>query len=334
MVLIFSKMVSKGQWQELLEKYNQEEALPFEFIFPDQDSKQLSDQLATAEVIVGGELNESELNHAEKLKLFQIPFAGVDQQNLGVFKKFPRIAVCNTHANSPAVAEQAFCLLLALAKNLINNDRHLRQGQWHGHTTQEPTMQLQGRNLGIIGLGAIGLEIAKRAVAFGMKVYAVKRTIVKEDELKKKYGLTFLGIIEQMEYLIAQSDLMVIALPLTPKTENLIDEQMLKLMKGKFLVNVGRGKIVEERAFYKYLKNGTLAGAGIDTWYQYPDRNFPKRLPSQYPFQELSNVVMSPHNAGYTDKAVADNVLVVYQNIKRIFYGQEPENRINLEEGY
>ena len=333
-IIIFSKMVSQKQWVELLNRYNQEEQLPLEFIFPERDSKLTSDQLASAEVIIGGELSESELDMAKSLKLFQIPFTGVDQQNMNVFKRFPQINVCNTHGNSSAVAELAFCLLLALAKNLIYSDRELRKGEWHGYTTQEPTIQLAGRSLGIIGLGAIGLEISQRAISFGMKVYAVKRTLKKEEDLQKKYNLTFLGTMEQLEYVISQSDFIVVTLPLTAKTEDVIGGSMLKLMKGKYLVNVGRGKVINEEALYRYLKNGTLAGAGIDTWYQYPNRDFPQRLPSKFAFQELSNVVMSPHSAGYTDKAVEENVLEVYKNIKRIFEGEEPENKINLEEGY
>ncbi len=333
-VLIFSKMVKTEKWSELLEKYNKYDNLPLELIFPHSDSKELNKQLATAEVIVGGELGEVELNKAKKLKLFQIPFAGVDKQNLEVFKNYDDVVVCNTHGNSDAVSEQAFSLLLALAKNLLNNDRDLRQGIWHGFVTGEPSIQVKGKSLAIIGLGAIGLEIAKRALAFGMKVYAIKQTIKKEEKLEQKYGLTFLGTPDQLDYVIAQSDFIIIALPLTTKTENMIDDRILELMKGKFLINIGRGKVIDEKALYYHLKNGTLAGAAIDTWYQYPTREIPERLPGQYPFQELNNIIMSPHNAGYTDKSIEENILQVYENIKRVFYGEEPKNRVDLEEGY
>ena len=100
--------------------------------------------------------------------------------------------------------------------------------------------------MGIIGLGAIGLEISRRAISFGMKVYAVKRTLKKEEDLQKKYNLTFLGTMEQLEYVISRSDFIVVALPLTAKTEDVIDGSMLKLMKGKYLINVGRGKVINE----------------------------------------------------------------------------------------
>lgn len=333
-ILIFSKMVSESKWLELLEEYNQKDHLPIEIIFPAQESLMLAQQLAKVDVIVGGELGEFELSQAKRLKLFQIPFAGVDKQNLEVFKKYPQVAVCNTHSNSNAVSEHALCLLLALVKNLINNDRDLRQGKWHGFITGEPTIQLHGKNLGIIGLGSVGLEIVKRVKVFGMKIYAIKRVIKEEEELDKKYDLTFLGTSDQLDYVITHSDFIIITLPLTPKTKNMINDRLLNLMKGKYLINVGRGKVIDEKALYYHLKKGTLAGAAIDTWYQYPDRNHPEILPSQYPFHKLSNVILSPHNAGYTDKAIEENILAVYNNIKKIYYGQEPEDRINLIEGY
>ena len=333
-VLIFSKMVNTEKWRALLEKFNQYDNLPLELLFPNPDQKELNRQLASAEVIVGGELGVSELSIAKKLKLFQLPFTGVDKQELKIFKEYPQIFVCNTHGNSPAVSEHAFCLLLALAKNLINYDKDLRKGKWHGFVTGEPAIQIKGKNLGIIGLGAIGLEIARRALAFGMKIYAIKQTIKKEEELEQKYGLTFLGTPDQLEFVIAQSDFIIIALPLTAKTENMFDDRILATMKGKFLINIGRGQVIDEKALYSHLKNGTLAGAAIDTWYQYPTRDVPEIMPGKYPFQELNNVIMSPHTAGYTDSSIEENILTVYKNIKKVFYGQEPENRINLEEGY
>jgi phosphoglycerate dehydrogenase-like enzyme/ribonuclease HI len=333
-VLIISKMVSQDYWLEMLEKFNKKCQLPLDFIFLAPEKDKQKEQISKAEVIVGGELAEEDLRIAKNLELFQIPFAGVDKVNLEAFKKFPKITVCNTHGNNHAVSEHAICLLLALAKNLVNNDRDLRKGKWHGFITKETTIQLHGKNLGIIGLGSIGLEIAKRALSFGMNIYAIKRSFQKEKKLDKKYGLTFLGNHEQLEYVIEKSDFIIIAVPLTTKTENMINENILKLMKGKFLINIGRGNIIDEKALYQNLKNGNLAGAAIDTWYQYPDKNHREVLPSKYSFHELSNIIMTPHNAGYSDKAVEENILSVYRNISRIFHGEKPENIINLIEGY
>lgn len=333
-VLILSEMVNKKEWQNMLERLNKERRLPLVLLFPDKKKTHIEDKITSANVIIGGELTEFDLRLAENLKLFQIPFAGVDKQNLEAFKKFPHIAVCNTHGNSHAVSEHALCLLLALAKNLIHNDKDLRKGKWHGFVTGEPTIQLHGRNLGIIGLGSIGLEIAQKAISFGMNVYAIKRSLSNKEQWIKKYGLTFLGNPEQLEYVIKNSEFIMVAVPLTNKTENMIDERILKMMKGKYLINIGRGKIVNEEALFHHLENGHLAGAAIDTWYQYPDQGHSKNFPSQFPFHKLKNIIMTPHNAGYSDKAIEENILSVYKNIVRVFHGKEPKNKISLIEGY
>jgi|LDZT01.1.fsa_nt_gi phosphoglycerate dehydrogenase-like enzyme/ribonuclease HI len=333
-VLIISKMVNQDYWLEMLEKFNKKGQLPFNFIFLAPEKDEQKKQISKAEVIVGGELTEEDLRIAKNLKLFQIPFAGVDKVNLEIFKKFPKIMICNTHGNNHAVSEHAICLLLALAKNLVNNDRDLRKGKWHGFVTKETTIQLHGKNLGIIGLGSIGLEIAKKALSFGMNIYAIKRSFQKGEKLDKKYGLTFLGDHEQLEYVIEKSDFIIIAVPLTAKTENMINGNILKLMKGKFIINIGRGNVINEKALYQNLKNGNLAGAAIDTWYQYPNKSHREVIPSKYPFHELSNIIMTPHNAGYSDRAIEENILSVYKNIVRVFYGEEPKNKVNISEGY
>ncbi|MBN2395098.1 MAG: reverse transcriptase-like protein [Candidatus Atribacteria bacterium] len=333
-ILILSKMVSQRVWQEILNRLNLEKKLPMDIDFPCQSKEGIESQIAQADVIVGGELTEKDLLIAKKLKLFQIPFAGIDKQDLRVFQKFPQTAVCNTHANHHAVSEHAFALLLALTKKIIPYDHDLRNGKWHGFVSQEPTMQLYGKNIGIIGLGAIGLEIAKKALAFGMNVYAIKRRVQKEGLVQKEYGLTFLGTPGELDYVVENSDFIILAVPLTPKTENMFDDRLFRKMKGKYLVNIGRGRVVNEEALYYYLKNGYLAGAAIDTWYQYPDKNHPEKYPSQYPIHELDNVILSPHNAGYTDQAIEENISSVYQNILKIFNGERPDNQVNLSEGY
>lgn len=333
-VLILSKMVNQKVWMELFERFNIERKLPVDIVFPNHSKEIIKQKITKADIIVGGELTESDLLIAKKLKLFQVPFAGVDKLDLEVFKKFPNVTVCNVHGNRFAVSEHAFALLLALTKNLINSDRDLRTGKWYGFITKEPTIQLYGRNIGIIGLGAIGVEIAKKAISFGMNVYAIKRLAQKEEDLKKKYGLTFLGIPEELDYVIEHSDFIIITVPLTPKTENMFDESKLMKMKGKYLINIGRGRVVNEEALYNSLRCGCLAGAAIDAWYQYPDKDYPEKLPSQYPFQELDKVILSPHNAGYSDKAIEENIFSVYKNISKIFHGEQPDNKINLTEGY
>jgi len=333
-VLILSKMVKPKVWRSSFDKLNQKARLNIEFIIAEEETKNsIKKYLSEVEVVIGGNLKQEDLSQAKRLKLFQIPFAGIDKLDFNLYKKFPDIYVCNIHANKTAVSEHAFALLLALAKNVINYDRDLRLGKWHGFSTKEPTIQLQGKSLGIIGLGSIGWEIAKKAKSFGMKIYALKRRI-EEKDLEKRKILEFLGEEEDLHKVIKKADFIILALPLTSRTKGLIGEKELELMKGKYLINIARGAIISEEALFKALKKGDLAGAAIDAWYQYPTSKEREMLPSKYNFHKLDNVVMTPHTAGYSDRALEENIKSIFDNIVKIYRGEEPENRIDPELEY
>jgi phosphoglycerate dehydrogenase-like enzyme/ribonuclease HI len=333
-VLVLSKMVKPQIWKENFKKLNKKAKFNLEFIIPKADKREeIKRYLPEVEVVIGGSFSKEDLDQAKKLKLFQIPFAGVDQLDLSLYKNRKDIFICNVHANRAAVAEHAFALILALAKNIVTNDRDLRLGRWHGFSSKEPTIQLQGKSLGIIGLGSIGWEIAKIGHLLGMKIFALKREI-KEKDLEKKKILEFLGANKDLEKVIKESDFIIITVPLTQKTKGLIGKKELKLMQGKYLVNISRGAVIDEEALFKSLEEHYLSGAAIDTWYQYPTNEQKEILPSQYNFHKLKNVVMSPHTAGYSDRALEENIKSVFDNIVRIYYGEEPENQIAPELEY
>jgi phosphoglycerate dehydrogenase-like enzyme/ribonuclease HI len=333
-VLVLSKMVKPQIWKENFNKLNKKAKFNLEFIIPKADEREeIKRYLPEVEVVIGGSFSKEDLDQAKKLKLFQIPFTGVDQLDLSLYKNRKDIFICNVHTNRTAVAEHAFALILALAKNIVTNDRDLRLGRWHGFSSKEPTIQLQGKSLGIIGLGSIGWEIAKIGYALGMKIFALKREI-KEKDLEKKKILEFLGANKDLEKVIKESDFIVIAVPLTEKTKGLIGKKELKLMQGKYLVNISRGAVIDEEALFKSLEEHYLSGAAIDTWYQYPTNEQKEILPSQYNFHKLENVVMSPHTAGYSDRALEENIKSVFDNMVRIYYGEEPENQIAPELEY
>ncbi len=333
-VLILSKMVKYQVWEKAFNELNKKVKLNLEFIIPEKDEGEtIKKYLKEVEVVIGGTFTKEGLEQAKKLKLIQIPFAGVDKLDFSLYKNYPDIFICNIHANKNAVAEHAFALILALAKNIVINDRDLRLGRWHDFPAKQPTVQLQGKSIGIIGLGSIGWEVAKIGLALGMKVFALKRKIEDKD-LKKKNILEFLGEKQDLEKVINESDFIVVAVPLTKETRGLIGKKELKLMKGKYLINISRGVVIDEEALFKSLKEGNLTGAAIDTWYQYPSSEQREVLPSKYDFQKLNNVVMSPHTAGYTDRALEENIKSVFDNIVKIYYGEEPENQINPELEY
>ena len=333
-ILILSKMVKPQVWEKTFNELNKKAKLNLEFIIPKTNEREtIKKYLKEVEVAIGGTFSKEDLEQTKKLKLIQIPFAGVDKLDFDLYKDRQDIYICNIHANRNAVAEHAFALILTLAKNIVTNDRDLRLGRWHGFSTKEPTIQLQGKSLGIIGLGSIGWEIAKIGHTLGMKVFALKRKI-EEKDLEKKNILEFLGEKKDLEKVIKESNFIVVTVPLTRETKRLIGEKELKLMKEKYLINISRGTVIDEEALFESLKEQHLAGAAIDTWYQYPSSKQREVLPSKYDFHKLDNVVMSPHTAGYTDRALEENIKSVFNNIVKIYYGEEPENRIDPELEY
>lgn len=333
-IMVLSKMVKPQVWEKTFNELNKKAKLNLEFIIPKTDEREtIEKHLREVEVVIGGSFNKENLEQAKKLKLIQITFAGVDKLDFSLYKNYPEIFICNIHANKNAVAEHVFALILALAKNIVTNDRDLRLGKWHGFSTKEPTVQLQGKSLGIIGLGSIGWEITKVGHILGMKVFALKRKI-EEKDIEKKNILEFLGEKKDLEKVIKESDFIVLAVPLTRETKGLIGKKELKLMKGKYLINISRGVVTDEKALFESLKEGILAGAAIDTWYQYPTSREKEILPSKYDFHKLDNVVMSSHTAGYTDRALEENIKSVFDNIVKIYYGEEPENQVDPELEY
>ena len=224
-ILILSKMVSRQVWIKTFTELNKKTKLNLEFINCNgDDSANIGKYISKAEVIIGNLKNEEDFQKAKLLKLVQIPFTGVDGINLEIFKKRKNIYLCNVHASKHAVTEHALALMFALSKNIISNDKDLRKGIWHGFSSKEPTIQLYGKKLGIIGLGSIGWEIAKIGHALGMKISAIKREINVADFKKKKIS-KFLGVKKDLETLIKKSDFIVISIPLTKDTKGMITKK-------------------------------------------------------------------------------------------------------------
>ncbi|GAH56597.1 unnamed protein product, partial [marine sediment metagenome] len=221
-ILVLSKMVKPQVWEKAFNELNKKVKINLKLIIPKANKRGIIKKyLKEVEVAIGGTFSKGDLEQAKKLKLIQIPFAGVDKLDFDLYKNCQGIYICNIHSNRTAVAEHAFSLILVIAKNIVNNDRDLRLGKWHGFATKEPTIQLRGKSLGVIGLGSIGWEIAKIGYALGMKVFALKRKI-KEKDLKKKNVLEFLGEKKDLEKVIKESDFVVIVVPLTRETKGLI----------------------------------------------------------------------------------------------------------------
>jgi D-3-phosphoglycerate dehydrogenase len=302
-----------------------------DFIVPKTGSdEELASLAKDVEVILCVRLSAAVVNAAEKLRLIQKTGAGVDAIPFDSFKDRD-IHVANTSGtNAIPVAEGAFALIIALAKRIV--PRHI--GMQRGDIRRERGILLKGKTLGILGLGSIGTEVAKRGQAFGMKVVAMKRHPTQEK--KEELGLTFLGGSSDLRHILETSDFVVVTLPLTPETRGLIGESELKVMKKtSYLVNIARAAIIQEESLYRALKEKWIAGAALDVWYT-PHWWDPKwratggqTQPSRYPIHKLENVIATPHNIGSTGTSSPETLEIIAENITRIAKGEAPINQVD-----
>lgn len=278
------------------------------------DENEINENLSEIEVIVGGKLQLDFIDKAKNLKVIFVPFAGVNHLPLDyLFKR--GIKITNAHGNARYVAERAISLTMAFYNKIIDYHNDLKQLKWHGFWVgrglDDTWESIRDKTIVILGAGAIGHYIAKFMKIFNATVYGYKKR--KVEKLPEYYDKIFYDIREAIDN---DCEIVFNALPLTPETQNIINEDILKLMKNKVFVNVGRGGSVDEKALYEYLKSGYLKGAAIDAWYKYPESGSTVGEPSNYPYWELNNVVLSPHIAGFTSGAVRENAIQTIENLK------------------
>lgn len=292
----------------------------------------LQDAARDIEVIVGSRLPASVLKTAGRIRLLQLWIAGVDHLDFGLLRD-RGILVAAAHENARTVAELALALLLACTRGVALGDRRLRQGDWSVGWVSSPTPLhvAYGKTVGILGFGAIGRAFAELAAGFRFRLLAIKRH--PDPSLGSRYGLDFLGTFGDLDRVLAESEFVVVALPKTPETIGLLNaDRLRKMQPTAWLIQVGRSEVIEEEALYRACKEGWIAGAGIDVWYQYPPPD--PRLPSRFPFHELDNVVMTPHCAGWTHEALDAQVAFVAENLLRFRAGLPLQAVVDLTLGY
>ncbi|MBW1863246.1 MAG: hydroxyacid dehydrogenase [Deltaproteobacteria bacterium] len=247
---------------------------------------------------------------------------GVGYDNIDVTaateKRIPVTFTPGTNAHS--VAEHSIGFLLSLSKNLYFSHIALKNGKF---TKREDFTgrELRGKRLGIIGLGRIGGELARKCLnAFDMKVIAVDPFIT--DEYAGNIGAE---LIDDLGDLLKMSDFVSIHTPLTALTKNLIGERELGLMKKTaFILNTARGGIINEQALYKALTKRWIAGAALDVFVHEPPA-------IDNPLLGLDNVIVTPHMGGITEEAMSRTAMMAVEDILRVLAGKRPENIINPE---
>lgn len=285
--------------------------------------EQVGAEIVDADIFYGFPTRD-QFASAKALRFIQSPGAGVDWIGRVPGLVESDVVVANTRgAHAPSIAEHVFSLLLSLTRDIPQMLIWQRERHWGRVEAYKTLREVKGSTMGIIGYGAIGRAIARRADAFEMRVLAVDVNPVQGD-----------GIVEEvwpndrLPDLLAQSDVVVVSVPYTSKTHHLIDAAALEQMRSDAsLIVISRGGIVEEEALDTALREGRIAGAGIDVTSVEP-------LPVDSPLWSAPNLIITPHVAGASGPKERRCVEILRENLIRLASGDELVNLIDKHRGY
>ncbi len=278
--------------------------------------------LPEADAIIGGAaLSDAELAAAQRLRWAQVTSAGVEGWLTPALAKHPLKLTNFSGVSAPNIADHVLALLYAFARGLPELLDRQRRKEWSHEAPA--TFEPAGQTLAILGLGDIGEELAKRASGVGMRVLAMQRhpdappagvaETVKSDELPE---------------LLREADHVALTLPLTAKTRGIIGAGELRLLRpSAYLYNVGRGQLIDQAALIAALREGRLAGAGLDV-------TDPEPLPADSPLWELPNVIITGHHASATPRLWERGIVLLEDNIERFLKGEELRNEVDTKAGY
>jgi phosphoglycerate dehydrogenase-like enzyme len=282
-------------------------------------------KLADVDVLVTLAFNREMGAAARRLRLVQVPGAGLDRVDRAALPAGTWLA--NAYGHEIGIAEYVMGAMLAWTREIGRLDAALHGGRWLSQwavgTPAPPTWpELAGKTLAIVGYGRIGRALAQRARAFDMTVLATRRDLSSPDGLVELHGP------DALHQLLARADYVAITTSLSAETRGLIGERELALMKPTaLLINVARGEIVDEDALYRALSARTIAGAALDVWYRYPTAAG-ETFPGHRPFHELPNVLMTPHVSGWTEGMLDARARLIAGNIARAGRGEPPVNLV------
>jgi phosphoglycerate dehydrogenase-like enzyme len=288
--------------------------------------EELTAELRNAEIAIGSTLPPNELASASQLKWVHSPAAAVHHYMVPEFVASPTVLTNGSSIFAAPVAEHVLGLLFALARQIPACVRYQAQNTWGQQLLSDarpPVRQVAGATLGLVGLGAIGAEVVLRAKALGMNVVAVR-----EHPEKPAEGVSIVYATRDIAQLLAQSDFVVLAAPVTPNTRHLIDaERLAKMKPDAYLINVGRGSLVDEPALAQALQAKQIAGAALDVFEEEP-------LPETSPLWALENLLITPHCAGFIQNLWQRHVELISKNLSRYLAGERLLGLVDKMRGY
>jgi phosphoglycerate dehydrogenase-like enzyme len=309
-----------------------------QLLFPVPPSKEQLLKLAPdVDIIIGWRVVDEVKLAAKKMKLFINPGTGV-KHHIEFFRKLnqhQKVFLINGHGNSYFAAQHAVAMLLSLLNKIIPHHNWMIDGKWRKRDDDAITIPLRGKKIGLLGYGAINQKVHRFLEGFDVTFSILKRKWDTDVGVERKVITTYER--NQLHSFLNEVDVLIIAVPETSDTINLIGEKEIRILGSQsVIINVSRGSVVDEKSLYSALKKSELLGAAIDVWYDYqPTENSEgKKFPYNYPFHELKNILLSPHRAAspFSDLKRWDEVI---ENIRRYHSGSETFlNVVDLEHEY
>ena len=282
-------------------------------------------------ILVAGRPAKEQLEALPELEILVVPWIGIPEETLGLVREHPTLSLHNLHHNAQPTAEMAVALLLAAAKELVPLDQALRAQDWRPRYQKPPeTLLLAGKQALILGYGEIGKRIGAALEGLGFRVEFIRRN----QEKGQKAEIYSLSALEDR---LPGADFLIIALPLTAETEGLIGEKELRLLPSSaILVNIARGKIIDEAALFRALEEKWIFGAGLDVWFNYPrsEEERSSTPPGEYPWGTLENLVLSPHRAGHVRETELLRMEGLAELLNQAARGEPIANQVDLGLGY
>jgi phosphoglycerate dehydrogenase-like enzyme len=291
------------------------------------DFDQVETQIRDAEIVMTWTLRPEQFNAATKLRWIHSPAAAVHQLMFPELIKSDVILTNGREVHGATVAEHVIALIFSLAKKLPLSMRCQEKHVWGQNQVWESQPQpreVAGATLGLVGVGSIGTEVAKRASALGMRVIAVRNRIEAEkpDNVEQVYASS------QIDSMLSQSDYVVLAAPLTSSTTGMINAARLASMKPDgYLINVSRGPLVDESALAEALRSRKIAGAALDVFEKEP-------LPPESPLWDSENLLITPHTAGFTEKLWDKHYAFFTEDLRRYLSHQPLIAIVDKSKGY
>jgi len=268
--------------------------------------QEVGDFIEKAEILLTFGLSDELIRKAVALRWIQALGTGVDSI-LALPSLQKSVLLTSTRGiHGPQMSEFAMLLMLALTRRFPDTVRNQDKAVWD----RWPAELLWQKKVGILGLGTVGEEIARKCKAFGMSVYAVNRSKKQLDVVDRFFGL------EGLLTMAREVDYFIIVVPLTPDTRGMVGAEVLSAMKPTaFLLNLARGAVVDEKALIQALESGTIAGAALDVFNEVP-------LPQSHPFWKMRNVIVTPHVGGTSVSYVRQVLPIFQENLRRYLRGE------------